>query len=143
MKLLILKILITLLNHTVILYYRYEFNGTFKDGKMNGNGTLHVFPSAPLQKRCILLKESVLNLPSPNIVEGHFEEGFIDGIANITWSELNLQMNAHVNYGMVHGMFKIHDLKNERIMIGQATRNKVVDDCWLIFKGEVKNIFTS
>ena len=60
----------------------------------------------------------MLGLSAPDIITGEFEDGFIFGVAKLTWSDLDYFMDTYVSYGAVHGMFKIHDKPQDRWMIG-------------------------
>ena len=93
----------------MVIYSSYDFDGTFVNGKLNGSGILTISKDKPPQQRCIIVKSSVFDLPFPDKIEGNFQDGFVFGIANLTWSDLNIKMEAHMSYGMVHGMFRAHD----------------------------------
>ena len=84
-------------------------------GKLNGNGTVWI-NQGPEQQRCIYVQDKILGLPSPDIIRGEFEDGFIFGTAEVRWSDLKYSLNTYVSYGAVHGMFKIHDEKQDRWM---------------------------
>ena len=56
-----------------ISYSRYDFDGTFVNGKINGNGVLTISPESPLQNKCIIVKSSVFDLPFPDKIEGEFQ----------------------------------------------------------------------
>ena len=56
-----------------ISYSRYNFDGTFVNGKINGNGVLTISPESPLQNKCIIVKSSVFDLPIPDKIEGEFQ----------------------------------------------------------------------
>ena len=92
-----------------MVYSRYNFDGTFVNGKLNGTGTLTISEDQPLQQKCIIIKSFVFDPPSPDKIEGNFLDGIVFGIANLTWSHLNIKITSHTRYGMVHGMFKAHD----------------------------------
>ena len=113
-------------------FYSYFFDGIFVNGKMNGTGTLKLGQDAPLQQKCIILHQSPMNLEEPpDVIQGTFDAGLIFGIANLTWSKLGYQMNAHMSYGMIHGMFKIMKMDRSELMIGTAKRNLVFEQCWI------------
>ena len=54
-------------------YFRYDFDGTFVNGKINGIGVLTISPESTLQHKCIIVKSSVFDLPSPDKIEGEFQ----------------------------------------------------------------------
>ena len=62
-----------LFNKFPISYSRYDFDGTFVNGKINGNGVLTISPESPLQNKCIIVKSSVFDLPFPDKIEGEFQ----------------------------------------------------------------------
>jgi hypothetical protein len=113
---------------------RYDFDGTFVNGKINGNGVLTISPESPLQHKCIIVKSSVFDLPSPDKIEGEFQEGYVFGIANLTWTDLDIKITSHVSYGMLHGMFKAYDGKTNRWMISTAHRSQLESTvgCWIV-----------
>lgn len=101
---------------------------------MEGKGVLKISQDTPEQQRCLIIKENILDLPSPDVIEGYFIEGYIYGIANLTWTKLSITMNAHVTDGILHGMFKAHDKKRDIWMLGQAERNEMSDlYSWLVY----------
>lgn len=83
----------------------YSFDGKFVDGRMEGKGVLKI--SQEEQQKCLIIKENILGLPSPDVIEGDFIQGYIEGIANLTWTKSSISMNAHVTYGLLHGFFKV------------------------------------
>ena len=119
-----------------IVLSRYHFNGLFVNGKMNGNGILTLSPQKTIiQQRCIIIKSSLFDLPTPDTIEGEFRDGFVFGIANLTWSGLNIKMSAHLQYGgVLHGMFKVHDNNRNIWIISNAVRNKMTtsSSCWIV-----------
>ena len=86
-------ILCFLIGIILFCYSRYDFDGTFVGGKLNGSGILTISEAMPHQQNCIIMKSSVFNLPSPDKIEGEFQDGFITGIGNLTWFDLNIKMS--------------------------------------------------
>ena len=113
---------------------RYSLIGDYP----NGYGILDF--SKPGEKRdtCIELIDSILGLPSPDVIEGKFHEGSISGPITLTWIEKNIQMTSYTQNGELSGSFRAyHKIKNEW-MIGRLTQNKIVKsnerNCWIIEK---------
>ena len=77
---------------------------------------------------CIKIIDSILGLPSPDIIESYFENGFINAIANLTWVDKNIQIIAYTKNGQLNGMFKAHDMENNVWMIGTLTNNELKDN---------------
>ena len=78
-------------------------------------------------------------------IEGEFQDGFVFGIANLTWSDLNIKMTAHMSYGMVHGMFKAHDRNQNKWMLSNAVRSQLATKslCWIVSPDNVSLSFIS
>ena len=56
-----------------MIHSSYDFDGTFVNGKLNGSGILTISKDIPPQQRCIIVKSSVFDLPSPDKIEGEFQ----------------------------------------------------------------------
>ena len=93
---------------------------------------------------CFRLKNSILGLPAPHIVENEFKEGPINGTVKLTWLDQNIEMTSHAINGQLHGLFKAHDKTNDQWMIGTLFQNKLVKsshvNCWIIEKQMVNTI---
>ena len=90
---------------------------------------------------CIELIDSVLGLPPPEVIEGQFYDGSIDGTVNLTWPSKDFQITSNTLNGVLDGIFKAHDAINDRWMIGKFTKNKLLKsdkmNCWIIEKNVV------
>ena len=75
-----------------------------------------------------------LNIPISQLNDLKFQEGYVFGIANLTWTDLNIKITSHVSYGMLHGMFKAYDGKTNRWMISTAHRSQLESTagCWFV-----------
>ena len=86
---------------------------------------------------CIAFGKTIIDISPPDIIEGNFNRGVLEEIANLTWSKQKFKMETHVKNGITHGMFKFHDFENDKIMVALADRNNLVGNCWIIHRFQV------
>ena len=97
---------------------------------------------APEQQRCISVNAGILGLNSaPDMIKGQFEDGFVFGTADLTWSQIDYHLNTFVSYGSVHGMFKIHDAKEDKWMVGTAKVNQIAQPCWMYSPSQAEAMY--
>ena len=134
---------IIVLDFIFFLSNRYFFDGTFSANfKLQGNGTVILQEDAPEQQRCISVNGGILGMHSaPDMIKGQFEDGFVFGTANLTWSQKDYHLNTFVSYGVVHGMFKIHDVKEDKWMVGTAKLNQISEPCWMYSPSQAEAMY--
>ena len=97
---------------------------------------------APEQQRCIYVNDRILGLSTaPDLIQGQFDAGVVIGVAHLSWSSQNVHLTTHVKYGAVHGMFKIHDVQEDKWMVGTAKVNQISDPCWLYWPSKVEAMY--
>lgn len=119
-----------------IFLCRYTFDGETRNGKLNGYGKLIIGEDQTLQKDCLHVLPNILHTSEqPNVIEGLFADGILNGHANFTWGTLGYRVQALVHNGVIDGIFKAEQYGNltTRKMIGYAEENEMSEKpAWLI-----------
>ena len=108
-----------------ISYSRYNFDGTFVNGKINGNGVLTISPESPLQNKCIIVKSSVFDLPLPDKIEGEFQVRPSKSLLKFIYSEKVTKIKKKTHYGF-DKLFRIgQKFKFSSLFFGRIENTKI------------------
>lgn len=103
----------------------------------DGKGTLKLGKDSPEQKHCIMVRNQIYDLPQFDQIETTFINGIATGISSLTWSHLRIKMDAYLDFGMMHGLFRVYNGTSDKWMISSGYRNQIDALCWIISPKEV------